>query len=182
MERKKKSEKRIIKRIVVGPLETNCYLVGDSETKETVIIDPGAEPEKIFSAIKENGLKPKFILLTHSHFDHIGALNAVAREFGIENKKIKDGDELGIGNLKIKVLATSGHTPDSVCYVVGRSIFSGDTLFKQGIGRTDLKDGDFNQIQKSLKQLMEFPDAFRVWPGHGEPTTIAEERRKNPFL
>ncbi len=185
-----------IKRIIVGPVQTNCYLVGDGETKEGVIIDPGAEPGKIFSAIKENGFAPKFILLTHNHFDHIGALENLARVLGIENKKVKDREEIKIGKLKIKSIATPGHTSDSVSFVVEMNIFSGDTLFKSGIGRTDLpaclparqagkaglEGGDYEQMRKSLKRLMEFSDDFKVWPGHGEPTTIGEERRENPFL
>lgn len=166
----------IIRAIIVGPLETNCYLVADEATKETIIIDPGDEAGKIFSAIEENNLKPKFIFLTHNHFDHIGALNAVAREFGIENKKAKDGEEIKIGKLKMKSIATPGHTSDSVSFVVEMNIFSGDTLFKNGIGRTDLEGGDYEQMRKSLKRLMEFPDNFVVWPGHGESTTIGEEK------
>jgi len=186
----------IIHKIVVGPIETNCYLVADEKTKEAVIIDPGDEPEKIFSAIKENGLKPRFILLTHEHFDHTGALEAVSKFFNIKRHKVEDGNEIKIGDLNIKVIATPGHAPESVCFIVAgdpprlaetssrgeAGIFSGDTLFKQGIGRTDLESGDYNQIKKSLKLLMKFSDNFKVWPGHGLETTIGEEKRLNPFL
>jgi len=101
MERKDKTgktKKIIIKRIVVGPIETNCYLVADNRTRETVIIDPGGEPEKIFSAIKENGLKPRFILLTHEHPDHTGALEAVSEFLNIKLRKVKDGEEIKIGS------------------------------------------------------------------------------------
>lgn len=172
----------IIKRIVVGPLETNCYLVADEKTKEAVIIDPGAESEKIFNAIKKENLKPKFILLTHRHPDHIGALEKLKEKLDIEVLEAKDGDKFQIGNLKIKTLGTPGHTPESVCFVVDSNIFSGDTLFKSGIGRTDLEGGDFDQIQKSLKRLMEFPGDFKVFPGHGGETVIGEEKKNNPFL
>lgn len=191
MEREKKIEKVIIKKIVVGPLETNCYLVADGKTKEAlgrsptgeaIIIDPGDEAEKIFDAIKENGLKPKFILLTHNHPDHIGAFEEIKDGLDIEVLDVKDGDEIKFGNLKIKVIASPGHSQESVYFVVNNIIFSGDTLFKQGIGRTDLEGGDFNQIQKSLKRLMQFPDNFKVFPGHGPETTIGEERKSNPFL
>ncbi len=192
MERKDKTgktEKIIIKRIIVGFIETNCYLVADSRIKEAVIIDPGDEPGKIFHKIKENGLKPQFILLTHEHFDHTGALEAVSKFFNIKRYKVKNGDEIKIGDLNIKVIATPGHSKESICFIVGDpadggagNIFSGDTLFKQGIGRTDLEGGDWEQIQKSLKLLMEFPDNFKVWPGHGPETTIGEERKLNPFL
>ncbi len=189
MERKKEIGKIIIKRIVVGPLETNCYLVADEETKETAIIDPGDEAGKIFSAIEKNNLKPKFILLTHNHPDHIGALKKVKEKLDIEILGVKEGDEIKLGDIVIKTIATPGHSEESVCFIVddpadgGASvIFSGDTLFKNGIGRTDLEGGDFNQIQKSLKHLMQFPDNFKVFPGHGEETTIGEERKNNPFL
>ncbi len=185
MERKDKTgktEKIIIKRIVVGPVETNCYLVADSRIKEAVIIDPGDEPGKISNAIKENGLKPQFILLTHEHPDHIGALEAISKFFNIKQSKVKNGDEIEIGDLKMKVIATPGHSAESVCFIAEGNIFSGDTLFCQGIGRTDLGSGDYDQIKKSLKLLMEFHDNFKVWPGHGEETTIGEEKKNNPFL
>ncbi len=169
-------KKIIIKRIVVGPLETNCYLAADGRTKEAVIIDPGDEPRKIFSALKD--LTPKFILLTHNHPDHIGALNDISKLCNIECCTVKDGDELKIGNLKITVITTPGHTPESVCYIIEDNIFSGDTLFRGGIGRTDLEGGDYCQIQKSLKHLMKFPDNFKVFSGHGPKTTIGEEKKK----
>lgn len=189
MEREEKSEKIIIRRIIVGPLETNCYLVSDKETKYTVIIDPGDEAEKIFNAIKEEKLKPKFILLTHEHPDHTSALKAVSEVLGIKRVVAEDGDILRLGGLEIKVIAMPGHSRESVCFVAddpaiggAGNIFSGDTLFKQGIGRTDLEGGDFYQIQKSLKRLMEFPDDFKVFPGHGPETTIGEEKHSNSFL
>ena len=172
----------IIKKLVVGPFETNCYLVSDKKTKDTVIIDPGDEPEKIFNAIKKENLKPKFILLTHEHPDHTAALKAVSDAFGIKRVSAEDGDVLRLGDLDIKVMATPGHSRESVCFVAEKNIFSGDTLFKQGIGRTDLEGGDYNQIQKSLKRLMEFPDNFKVFPGHGPETNIGEEKKNNPFL
>lgn len=182
----------IIKKIIVGPLETNCYLIADGKTsakggfasggKEAVIIDPGGEPEKILRVIKENNLKPKFILLTHNHPDHTGALKKIEDLCDTDCRTVEDGDKLKLGNIEIQVITTPGHTPESVCFAVGENIFSGDTLFKQGIGRTDLEGGDYNQIQKSLKRLMEFPDNFKVFPGHGEETTIGEEKANNPFL
>ena len=171
-----------IKKIVVGPFETNCYLIADSRTKEVVIVDPGAEAEKILSTIKKSDLKAKFILLTHEHPDHAGALEFIVEAADIECRSARDGDEIELGNLKIKAMATSGHTPKSFCYFIEDNIFSGDTLFKRGIGRTDLEGGDYNAIKKSLRRLMEFPDNFKVWPGHGEKTTIAEEKKNNPFL
>ena len=177
-----KTKKIIVRRIVVGLIETNCYLVSDKETKDTVIIDPGDEPEKIFNAIKKENLKPKFILLTHEHPDHAGALKKIEVLCNLRRCTIEDGGELKLGDLEIRVVATPGHTLDSVSFIIGENIFSGDTLFKQGIGRTDLAGGDFDQIKKSLKRLIEFPDNFKVFPGHGPETTIGEEKENNPFL
>lgn len=182
MEREEKNQKIIIKRIIVGPLETNCYLLGDDRTKEAIIIDPGDEAGKILGAIKENNLKPKFILLTHSHPDHTGAVKFLEKTFDIECRNVEDGDELTVGDLKINVIATPGHKEDSVCFIIGENIFSGDTLFQSGIGRTDLIGSDYGQMQRSLKRLVKFPPNFKVFPGHGPETTIGEEGENNPFL
>ncbi len=165
----------IIHKVIVGPLETNCYIAADEKTKEAIIIDPGDEPEKIFTIINRQNFKPEFILLTHLHFDHIGALDEVKKKFGIDVLSNPRG---------WTVIKTPGHTKDSVCFVLEeeRIIFSGDTLFYRGIGRTDLEGGDYEQIQKSLKRLMEFPDNFKVFPGHGPETTIGEEKANNLFI
>ncbi len=170
-----------IKRIIVGPLETNCYLAADEATKETIIIDPGDEPEKIFAVINRQKLKPKFILLTHSHFDHIGALEEIKKFSSCDVENLKKGDEIKIGSSVLSAIKTPGHTLDSVCFVLEKEkiIFSGDTLFKAGIGRTDLEGGDYAQMQKSFKRLMEFPNHFKVFPGHGPETTIGEEKISN---
>lgn len=168
----------IIHKVIVGPLETNCYIIADEKTKEAVIIDPGDEPEKIFAVINRQKLKPKFILLTHSHFDHIGALDEVKKKFGIA---VLSNPE------SLTVIETPGHTKDSVCFIAddpadggAGNIFSGDTLFYHGTGRTDLDGGDYAQMQKSLKRLMKFPNHFKVFPGHGPETTIGEEKTSNP--
>ncbi len=165
----------IIRRIIVGELSANCYLLIDEKTKETAVIDPGANARKIYKEIKENGLLPKFILITHDHPDHTGALKKVGKKFNIKYREVKGGEELRIGDLKIKVLATPGHSPESVCFIVKENIFTGDTLFKDGIGRTDFEDGDFGQMKNSLKKLKAFPENFTVFPGHGPKTTIGEE-------
>ena len=179
----------IIQRLIVGPLENNCYLVADEMTKEAIVIDPGDEPQAIFNTIKEYELIPKFILLTHMHPDHTGALKRVKEKFNIECLMPEDGDELRFGNLKINVIATPGHSQESVSFVIidpadsgAGNIFSGDTLFYHGIGRTDLEGGDFNELKKSLNRLTEFPADFKVFPGHGEETTIGEEKEHNSFL
>ncbi len=182
MEREKEKKEIIIKKIAVGFYQTNCYLVADKNSGEAVIIDPGDEPEQISAEIEKANLRPKFILLTHNHPDHTGALEEIKNLWSCDVLRLKEGEKIRISNLEIRVVETPGHTPESVCYIIDKNIFSGDTLFKQGIGRTDLEGGDYAEIKKSLKCLMEFPDDFRVFPGHGEETTIGEERKTNPFL
>jgi len=170
-----------IHKIVVGALETNCYILHRSPTStQCVIMDPGDEADKILDFIEKNNLKPTKILLTHDHFDHVGALDEIKDYFHVSTYR----SLTSIGWLGLKMIKTPGHTPDSVCFVDEKEgvIFSGDTLFRQGIGRTDLEGGDYNQIQESLKKLMQYPDHFKVYPGHGPETTIGEERKANPFL
>jgi len=163
----------IIRKIIVGPLKANCYLLADEQIKECFIIDPGDEPEKIIVAIKENNFIPQAIMLTHGHPDHTGAVKEIESIFRIKAVKKYPW---------VKVIETPGHTPDSVCLIAGDNIFTGDTLFKNSIGRTDLPGGDEEQMRRSLKRLMEFPDNFKIFPGHGPETTIGEERQNNPFL
>lgn len=169
-------------KIIVGPIATNCYIVVDS--RQAVIIDPGDEPEKILEVIEKNNLRPKYILLTHDHFDHVGALDSLEKKFGLKHFSPKGGDEFKIGETILKTTETPGHTKDGVCFVCEKEkiIFSGDTLFYHSIGRTDLEGGDYNKIQKSLEKILAYPDDFKIYPGHGPETTIGEERHKNPFV
>lgn len=173
-----------IHKIPVGPLQTNCYVVVGEKSKKAIIIDPGDEAGKIIDVVRENGLKPEGIALTHSHFDHIGALEEVKKLTTCDVVNLKDGDEVEIGETKLKIIETPGHTKDSICIVdeESKSIFTGDTLFKNSIGRTDLPGSDGGEMAKSLKKLMKFPDDFKIYPGHGEESTIGEERQYNHFL
>lgn len=171
-------KKMEIYKIVVGPIATNCYILADSVSREAIIIDPGDDVGKIIDTVLKNQLKPKAVILTHSHFDHVGALEEVKKKFGIERLEPKEGDEIKIGGIVLRVIETPGHAEDGICIINEKEgvVFSGDTLFKSGIGRTDLEGGDYNKIQKSLARLMEFPDPFKVFPGHGSATMIGEER------
>lgn len=205
----------IVACVTVGVLQENCYLYACPQTREAVIIDPGDEAELILKHIQERNLIPKYILNTHGHIDHIGAIDAVsaiypvplaihpddvpmytdermAKQFGkrsplVERKPdilLKEGDRISFGTLTLEVLHTPGHSRGSVCFV-GRPycVFSGDTLFHRGIGRTDLMGGSFPQIQQSIREkLYTLEDELVVFPGHGIPTTIIEEKHENPFV
>lgn len=172
----------LVKRLIVGPIETNCYLLEDSG--DLGLIDPGDEAEKIIEKAKESGAIFKKIILTHTHPDHIEALESVQSKLGGEvlvhteeageikhkNKKaLKEGDVIKIGKSELKVIHTPGHTPGSFCLLGKDKIFTGDTLFLNGCGRTDLPGGDWKALEKSLIRLEKLiKPGMQVLPGHGE--------------
>ena len=190
--------------MVLGPLETNCYLLWDEQTMEAAVIDPGASGQKIADRLAQNGLMLRMILLTHAHFDHTGALRALHEKFPdvpiyvnaqdtdetlnmsqgnlVYTDTFLDGDEISMPPLTFRVLATPGHTRGSSCLICGDTIFSGDTLFEGCCGRTDLPGGDGAQMLASLKRLAELPGDYHVLPGHGEDTTLDRERRTNYYM
>ncbi len=208
-----------IRKIQVAPIGANCYIV--SEAGAAFIIDPGGDAEKIIKAAENFDVR--YILLTHTHFDHIGGLNDVKKAFpeaktavstfehdwlyspqlnfseefgftfvfkGKADIKLEDGMTLDFAGTKIKVLHTPGHTPGSTCFYIEKSdicenhlLFSGDTLFRSSIGRTDFPGGDGRKIIESIKnKLLSLPDETVVYPGHDENTSIALEKKFNPFL
>lgn len=176
-----------IKKLVVGPLMTNCYLI--SSQGETIIIDPGDEAEKILREIKKN--KVKYIILTHYHFDHVSASQEIKEKtgalilvhqkekdfFDLEKIKIdkflKEGEEIKIGQESLKVIHTPGHSKGSICLLGKNELFSGDTIFENGYGRTDLAGGSEKDLKNSLQKLEKLlPKGIIIYPGHGEKFKI----------
>jgi len=201
----------ILKKLVVGPFASNCYIVGSESDKEGMIIDPGASTKQILRDVKDLGLSIRLIVMTHGHMDHIGALKGVKEATGAEvaihaddarflrrlslstvynlsfppppERLLGDGDSIDIGDLHFTVLHTPGHSPGGICLLGHGVLFSGDTLFNYGIGRTDFPGGSHQQLMNNINtKLMALPDDTIVYPGHGPDTTIGIERRGNPFL
>lgn len=188
--------------VTTGVLQENAYIVYEEGTGHAVIIDPGDNAPDIIGLLREKKLEPALILLTHGHFDHTGAITAIQDAYGTpvamhQNDhgllagsvpatgavKFVDGrDTLQGYDLDIQVLHTPGHSAGSVCYLINGCLFSGDTLFKGTIGRTDFPESSPQDMRRSLEILRTLPETTPVYPGHGEPTTIGQERRTNPWL
>jgi hydroxyacylglutathione hydrolase len=200
--------------LIVSELQINCYLLGCCATRETAIIDPGGDGELIKSNIAERQAIVKMILLTHGHFDHIGALDSIRKAYNspvlihsmdanaltnpminlsaltgndivssAAEQLLEDGDRIQVGKLTLEVLHTPGHTRGGVCFGYNGLLFSGDTLFNSGIGRTDLPGGSMTQLEQSIREkIFTLPDDTLVLPGHGESTSIGLEKKINPFV
>lgn len=195
--------------LITGICETNTYIVIDG-SGVAFAVDPGSDAQRIFDFVRSKNAILKYILITHMHFDHIGAvaelreygaktivpridfdLSDINTEFGsyaevkpfVADMLISDDSELNFGEHKIKVLATPGHTPGSVCYILDdKIIFSGDTLFQSSVGRTDFSYGDSILLRQSLKKLFALPHNFVIYPGHGQATTLDAEKNGNPYV
>lgn len=190
-----------IKVLPVGRLQANCYLVSDGG--DAVLIDPGDEAGRILAAVRARGVHVLAILLTHGHFDHVGAVRPVAEalrcpvwlheaELSVTPRMTNgplyytdsydEGDTVRFGALSFTVLHTPGHSPGSVCLRCADVLFSGDTLFACSCGRTDFPGGSPADMAASLRRLAAITDDLTVYPGHGEQTTLALERRMNPYF
>lgn len=204
-----------IRMMVLGPVQTNCFFLINEDTKEVLIVDPADRALRIIEWINSEKLKPVAILLTHGHFDHIMAVEAVKKEYGIPvyaskdevevlakphlnvstmmgirlsmqaDELFKDGDILELAGMKLKVIATPGHTIGSVCFYIEeeKMLISGDTLFCASVGRTDFPTGSSRQLVESIKtRLFVLPDDTSVFPGHNDMTSIGYEKLHNPFI
>ncbi len=204
-----------IGRMVLGPVQTNCYFVYDSENKKAVVFDVPCEGEYIYNTLKGSGIDVAAICLTHGHYDHIMGTNELRQAASVKiyayeeekdvcenthnnctermiqpytvrcNKYLKDNEELDIEGLRFKLIATPGHTKGSCCFYFENEkiLISGDTLFYCSIGRSDLPTGSEATLLRSLNErLMCLPDDVKVYPGHGDVTTIGFERSHNPFI
>lgn len=196
----------VVKTILAGMYEENCYLIMDEDTKVLGIIDPGGHANLLVQEIEKLGGKPKFILLTHGHMDHVDGVVELADKLNIPfyiNEKeeeymgdnfvfgslpktsnyLKEGDTLALGNSTIKVIETPGHTPGGICFLINDKLFTGDTLFQGSVGRSDFPGGNGMQLIKSIKEkLLPLGDNIEVYPGHGGASNIGYEKRSNPFL
>lgn len=187
----------------LGAYQTNCYIVWGEGSDDCIVIDPGYNAWQVLQSVEDLGKTVSAILLTHGHFDHVGAVRDMVAETDcpvyLHEQELSqpeqmtagplyythtygEGDVLKLAGLSLRVLHTPGHTPGSVCLLTEGVLFSGDTLFQSSIGRTDFPGGSFPQMQKSLRRLKEIPENLRVLPGHGDGTTLDAERKYNPYL
>ncbi len=204
----------IFETIIVGPFMMNCYILGCEKSHKAVVIDPGDEPDNILEKLKELGLSLEYILLTHAHIDHIGAVAELVQQTGAKvlmhknddflrlnagaqakmfnlpvpgkftvDQYITDDQIIDLGPYQIKVIHTPGHSPGCVCYLVENLLISGDTLFYESIGRTDLFSGSFSDISLFIQnKLFVLDKNIKVYPGHGPSTSIEHEMNNNPYV
>jgi glyoxylase-like metal-dependent hydrolase (beta-lactamase superfamily II) len=202
----------IIEQIQVTSMDVFCYLVADDKTREGVLIDPAGDHDLIFNAVKSHGVKVKYIINTHGHFDHTSGNSEAAEKTGagiliheadsgnlksIHNKLfarflggkgspgpvslLADGDIIEVGDIDLKVIHTPGHSAGSICIFAEGNIFTGDTLFTEGMGRTDLPGGSYSQIMESIRgKILSLPESTIIWPGHNygrnPSSTVAEQK------
>lgn len=194
-----------------GTLENNCYIITDTATGKSALIDCTDDSDKMMQFIKDKDLQ--YILLTHGHFDHIGGVKAVKEKTGarvvisredepmlssskaslaafcggVQNNTsadmlVSDGDVITLGESEISVMATPGHTKGGLCYICDGNIFTGDTLFSMSCGRIDFPGGSAKEMTQSLKRISSLNGDYAVYPGHNSISTLDYERKNNPYL
>ena len=167
-----------IKNIKVGGLNTNCYfLISEGEL---LVIDPGAEPNKIIQNLKELEADVVGFINTHSHYDHVGA-NKSLKDKGIDN--LTKQNKLQVGDLNLKIVETPGHKEDCICIIGSNFAFTGDTIFKDVHGRVDLAGGSIKKLEESLEKLSNILKVgMTIYPGHGESFKLKTANLKNKYL
>lgn len=179
-----------LRKLEVGSFENNCYILSCSEIRDAVIIDPAADAPRILE--ESEGLIVRYVLITHGHSDHTGALTQVRSSTGAlvgihpldahmlpipPDVHIQDGDSIRFGELGLKVLHTPGHSPGGTCFLIDKHLFTGDTIFPGGPGNTALLRADYSQIMKSIwEKIFTLPDDTVIYPGHGANTTVGREK------
>jgi hydroxyacylglutathione hydrolase len=194
-----------------NPFATNCWLLAAEGREEAVVIDPGFSPDRVRALLEAAGKRPAAVLATHGHYDHVGAAAQVCGDdlpFHIHKddeqamidphawgagmpvpvetpndiRTFSEGDVLEVAGLTLEVLHTPGHTPGSSCFRVHDLFFSGDLVLRGAIGRYDFPNSNGDDMWASLRRFLSLPDRLDVYPGHGDTTTVGDERRTNPFL
>ena len=188
----------------LGQLGANCYIVTDEQTGSCAVVDPGGEGKELALWLKEQNLTPKYLFLTHYHFDHVGGIDELTEAFpglpvylhpaeiGLPvhtgtgfpkwTHNYKEGDTFSMDSLTFRVYSTPGHTPGSVCIAVDDVLLTGDTLFQGSCGRTDFPGGSWEQMMSSLRRLASLPGDPHVLSGHGPESTLEKERARNPYM
>lgn len=206
----------ILKTLVVGPLEVNCYVIGDAAGGPMGIVDPGGDADRIMAVVEHLNRPVSFILNTHCHFDHVGGVNDLVRGLktdylihcnekpvlaGIKNQMdmfgfpafeppvpsryLTDNQKIELGRLALNIIHIPGHSPGGMCIYCEQTqqLLTGDSLFRESVGRTDLPGGDTDTLLTAIRdRLLILPKEVRVYPGHGPTTTIGHELKYNPFL
>jgi glyoxylase-like metal-dependent hydrolase (beta-lactamase superfamily II) len=183
----------ILEHFLLSINETNCYILGCSDTNSAALIDPGEWNERLSGFLTGLDLKLETVLITHSHHDHTGGIDALRTEFSdvkvmgqipgsYSGLELKDGDVVEVGQLHVRVLETPGHTDDSLSFVVGGDIFCGDLIFAGSIGGTSDRASFDREVQSIRQKILTLGDDMVLHPGHGPATTVGIERLFNPFL
>jgi hydroxyacylglutathione hydrolase len=187
-----------VRKLEVGPLGANCYILGSGGAGEGLVIDPGGDVPRILAELAKMKLKVRYVFLTHGHWDHTGGVGALKEATGAPvwihpldegdlgmraDGRFFDGQKFELGKFTLTVLHTPGHTPGGVCFHAPGAVFTGDTLFAGSIGRTDLQGGSHRKLIASVTgKIFPLGDGLRVYPGHGPRSTIGAERATNPFF